>query len=468
MNEEHTDDDPHRSIRAGGLGGRSRVLPPGARLMAKSRPTSRRARKPSPRRARPAAAPSALPQGDDTGGSAPAAMLLGYLPKSHSAPDPAPQRGRAPSPAKPVPEAAEGSVDPSLRAQVTAMSCAAVQDLEPQGLGVTYWFQARPSGEPYDVEVHFSGTQPAGGAGAAPAAFTASRTLPHVLPGVGKMAFTARFNDVAPGPWHVTASARETAAGRTAASSGVTADGRTGFLPVIRELAPGVHPGSWPATVALGAVLAIGSLLMLATRYGIPAWPTLGLALVACVVGLAGAKVYFNLQSRERTSLLSTSGLCIQGFVLAAFATVIAGSALLGLPTASLLDIAAPGLMLGVLLGRIGCWAGGCCAGRPSTSRLALWSSDRTVGVKRIPVQLIEGLAAAAIGTVALVLAWRSLPSPPGALFVAVIAAYVFTRQLLFPLRSLARRTRQGRYIALVIAAVALVASITLLALPVS
>lgn len=349
-----------------------------------------------------------------------------------------------------------------LRASVTSVNCAVVEDQTPQALGVTCWFDARDEGDPYDVELKFTGTKSETET-EEPRSFVATRTVTGVLPGIGSMAYTARFADIEPGLWNVSAGAVEPGSTRPPKEL-VTAEGRTAFRPVISEVAPGMSMGAWPAMVGLGALAGVAPLLALVSRYGISVWATFALAVVACVVGLVGAKVYYLLQSSERTSLLSSAGMCIQGFVIGAFATVIVGAKLWGLPWASLLDLAVPGLMLGMLLGRFGCWRGGCCAGRPSTSRLALWSTDRQLGVRRIPVQLIEGAAAGVLGGVTAVLAWRSLPQPPGALFAADIAAYVIVRQLLFPLRGQAQHSRRGRYAALIVAAAILVAAVGLLA----
>ena len=349
-----------------------------------------------------------------------------------------------------------------LRANVTSLNCSIVKDQSPQALGVTCWFDARDDGVPYDVELKFTGTKTETDS-EEPRSFVATRTVSGVLPGIGAMAYTTRFADIEPGIWNITAGAVEPGSTRPPKEL-VTAAGHTAFRPVVSEVAPGMSMGAWPAMVGLGALAGVGSLLALVARYDISVWATLILAVVACVVGLVGAKVYYLIQSTGRTSLLSSAGMCIQGFVIAAFVTVIAGAKLWGLPWASLLDLAVPGLMFGMLLGRFGCWRGGCCAGRPSTSRLALWSTDRELGVRRIPVQLIEGAAAGVLGVVASLLVWRSLPQPPGALFVADIAVYVILRQLLFPLRGQAQHSRRGRYAAFIVATVALVAAVWLLA----
>lgn len=418
---------------------------------------SRAKRKPGRGRpSRPPASPSSrtgIPPATPASRS-PGALLLGHLPPTRSAA----VLPQAPTPAVSVDVVAGG---PTGRVEVTSVNCDALDELEPQGLGVTYWFEAPADGEPHDLEVRFSGTRTPVEADEEPAEFVASRTVHGVLPGAGRVAYTARFADVAPGAWHVTAApVLPTAAPRPSAASAI---GRTAFLPVVRELAPGMSMGSWPALVALGAVAGVASLLVLASRHGMSVAGLAVVALVACIVGLAGAKAYFVLQSDSKTSLLSTGGMCIQGFVIGAFATVAAGSMLLNVPTGTLLDLAAPGVMFGVMFGRAGCWKTGCCAGRPSTHRFALWSTDREIGIKRIPVQMMEGAAAAAIGIVAFVLAWRGLPHPAGALFAAVFAAYVVLRQVLFPLRS-SPHSRRGRMMALAVGCLVLAIAVGALA----
>lgn len=105
-------------------------------------------------------------------------------------------------------------------------------------------------------------------------------------------------------------------------------------------------------------------------------------------------------------------------------------------------------------IGRPGCLLGGCCAGRPTRSRWGLWSSDRRVGTRRVPVQLLEAATAAVIAAGALAL-FLSEPLPlPGALLVGALAVYTLARQLLFPLRGELRRTTAGRPLALAVSAV--------------
>jgi phosphatidylglycerol---prolipoprotein diacylglyceryl transferase len=153
---------------------------------------------------------------------------------------------------------------------------------------------------------------------------------------------------------------------------------------------------------------------------------------VACVLGLFGAKAYyFATHPRERRGLL-TPGMSVQGFVLVAVATLFGGSLLLGLPPGSVLDTMAPGLLLGLTVGRFGCLLGGCCAGRPTCSRWGIWSSNRRLGVRRVPVQLLEASFAGVLGALALAAVLLFGASAGGLVFVAGIAAYTAGRQLLF------------------------------------
>lgn len=143
-------------------------------------------------------------------------------------------------------------------------------------------------------------------------------------------------------------------------------------------------------------------------------------------------------------SRLLTPGMSIQGFVLFAVATLFGGSLLLGLSPGLVLDSTAPGLLLGMMVGRFGCLLGGCCAGRPTSSRWGVWSSDRRLGVSRVPVQLLESSLSGVVGALALAAVLLVGTSAGGLVFVAGFAAYTAGRQLLFPLRGIPRTTAHG------------------------
>ncbi|GAA2565794.1 prolipoprotein diacylglyceryl transferase [Pseudonocardia hydrocarbonoxydans] len=416
----------------------------------------RRAEREQRRRARKATPPAATAQSRAV---APPSMPEALLREAHRAgPRPAAARPRpgpaplgAPTPPPPPPTLTVAS---SLRA--TQANCGPVEGLDPQALGVTLTFDAPPDGDPYPLTVRFLGVRTGATNPPAPGdTFDVVDTLNRVVPGSGSVSVTRRIEGVTPGEWTVQARPVADPAGRPVpepAQVGVS----TGYAPLVRVRAPGVRIGAWPALVGTGAAAALVLQGLLVSRFGLPAGPVLALSLVACLLGLAGARLYYRLEHPRKPGMPApSSGMCIQGFVLAAVGTVVVGALLLGIPVGRLLDVTAPGLMAGMAIGRVGCFFGGCCAGRPTASRWALWSSDRRLGVRRIPTQLFESALALLIGSVTFAVLSFTDADPAGAVFVAAVAAYTFGRQLLFPLRSLPRNTRHGRSLVMLSTALA-------------
>lgn len=369
---------------------------------------------------------------------------------------------RPPAPPTVVPPDAVTTVS-ALRA--TNVGCGPVDDLDPQALGVTYTFDAAEDGEPYPLRVRFVGRRTGVTGEPGPQdVFDVVEPVARVVPGSGRVTLTRRIENIAAGEWTVAAlPVTDTADdGARPMPALAKAEAGTGFAPIVRVRAPGVRIGAWPGLVGLGALVALTVQWLLAVRLGLPAGRVFVLSLVACLLGLLGARLYYVAEHpQRRRGLVNTpAGMCIQGFVLAAIATVVAGSLLLGLSAGTLVDVSAPGLMFGMAIGRVGCFLGGCCAGRPTGSRYGLWSSDRRLGVRRIPTQLFESALALVIGLVAAVVVATDSAQPGGTVLVAVIAAYTLGRQLLFPLRSLPRNTRYGRTLTIVACVLALVGAV--------
>jgi phosphatidylglycerol:prolipoprotein diacylglycerol transferase len=210
---------------------------------------------------------------------------------------------------------------------------------------------------------------------------------------------------------------------------------------------------AWPAFVGVGAVVALITQALLAGHHKLPTLTLLVISFVASLLGILGAKVYYLAGHREEKNSLLLSGMSIQGFVLVAIATVLLGSLILGIPIGRMLDVTAPGLLFGMSIGRPGCFFGGCCAGIPTASRWGVWSSDRSVGVRRIPVQLIESASSATIAVAAMLAVLLTYPATGGLIFVAAIAANTFIRQLLFPMREIRRATAHGRALTMAVTA---------------
>ncbi len=341
---------------------------------------------------------------------------------------------------------------------INEVSCDALEDVEPQSLAVTYSFEAPKTGVTGALPIRFTGKWVGrGGAPTGATRFDEVRKVPKVIPGSGRISFTTRFKGVANGEWQVRAQPQ--ALGLPT----VNTQGHSGLSLVVNEISPGTRVGAWPGMVLLGVIFGTVTILWLAARAGI-SWPALlGVLVVSALIGLVGARVYYLAESRKKVAWFSTAGLCIQGFVIGMFAGLAIGSVVIGAPPLEIFDFTAPGLMVGMFIGRFGCFWGGCCVGRQTNWRWALWSSDRRIGAKRLPVQLYEGVASLVIGAVALAVLIADPAAPNGTVFVGVIAAYVLVRQLLFPLRDLPRKTSWGRIAATVISAVVLAGAIVVL-----
>ncbi len=374
-------------------------------------------------------------------------------------------------PTDPDDESAEDLTGPL---QISTFNCNALADLEPHALGLTYEFPAAPDGDPYSVTITFKGRrigakhQPGPGD-----RFEVATKVDRVLPGSGRVAITTRIPTVKQGSWRVVA--RPSALPVTLKSGstrgirsrlptlpGASAEGSTGWAPVIAQKAPGVLLGSWAALVALGAAVGLVVQGVLAALLGLSVVGVAVVTLIASVIGLVGAKVYYLVvYPQARRQAISGGGMCIQGFVLGAAAGLIVGALAAGIELGPLFDITAPALMFGMTIGRFGCFFSGCCVGRPTASRWGLWSSDRRLGVRRIPTQFLESALAAAIGLAALgVLVTAGFSEVPGVVFIGALAAYVFGRQLLLPLRAEASKTRYGRLVTLTVAAFILIADL--------
>lgn len=379
-----------------------------------------------------------------------------------SAPTPPPPEPQPAAVAEPQPAVRVATRDreQSGRLAVTSQSCSAVREVEPQSLGVSWWYDAPDRGEPHDLTVRFEGERLDGPPSSLPTSFGSETTVTAVQPGSGRAAVTARVTGIAPGSYEVRA-APVRPQPRTPSAP---VQGRTGFAPVVRVAGPGVVLGAWPALVLLGTLLALVVQNRLAVRTELPAGRVLALTGLACFIGVAGAKIYYLLTHRGERTGVPTAGMSVQGFVLGAVGTPALGALLLDLSVPRVLDVTAPGLLFGMTVGRFGCLLGGCCAGRPTSSRWGVRSSDRRLLARRLPVQLFEGAVAAAAAVAAWLLITVGRNEPAGAVFVGALAAYTLGRQLLFPLRDLPRATRHGRTAMIAVTSALVVAAAAALA----
>ncbi|MEU0721785.1 prolipoprotein diacylglyceryl transferase family protein [Streptomyces lavendulocolor] len=363
----------------------------------------------------------------------------------------------------------------ALGAHAAGSGCAAqIAEADPQALGATYWFDALPYSVPYSVTIRFTGFR--FGVEGNPEAgdrFERVERVDGLTADSGRVAVTARVQDINPGTWRVTATPVVQADAQAAAAAARTATkpgplpqsvltARTRLAPLVHG--PGVRPWIWPTLVGLGTAVAITVQAALLARAHLDVAAAIVISLVASVVGFLGAKFWFLALHRRHPRTFLTAGACIQGFLVGAFGTLAIAAAVFRLPVGAFLDATTPGLFFGMAIGRPGCFLGGCCAGRPTGSRRGLWSSDRRLAVRRYPVQLVEAGVALCLGTATLALALAVRPPVPGAVFIGAVAAYTFVRQLLFPLRA-DPRTRKGRALTMAVCALVIVAALVVSAL---
>jgi phosphatidylglycerol:prolipoprotein diacylglycerol transferase len=284
--------------------------------------------------------------------------------------------------------------------------------------------------------------------------------FPRLPSGVGRTSLTVPVRGLPAGTWDVRAQALD-ADGQPV---GVVQrkDLSTRFYPFLRG--PGVRPFMWPALVLLGVLLAVVTQVLLVRADGLDARAAGLSAVAAAVVGFLSAKVGYMLRHRVPPKEFATAGTMIQVFLLGAFGSLVGFAWLTDLPVLRLLDLTTPGVFAAMALARPGCWLGGCCAGRPTASRWGIWSSDRRVGVRRVPVQLLESALAAGIAVVSLVLVLAVDQRSYGLVLVLSASLYTLGRQPLFPLRAEARRTSRGPVLVGAVAAVTTIVSLGLLA----
>ena len=357
-------------------------------------------------------------------------------------------------------------------------------------LTATFWLDPGLRGKPFSASVRFSGHRIGVVGRPQPRDFFSQvEVVGGILPGSGPVSITTRVRGVNPGEWMISAEPVNRNHGgrgvrsypwadhggprsvrpllwyrrRPARSDHPQESVKTGLLAFARI--PGVIPGAWPAFVGLGVLAGLAIQALLIARAGLDVRAALAVSVAASVAGLIGAKAWYLAIHRGARPAFGLEGLCIQGFLLGAFVAILAALGLLHMPVGPFLDAAAPGLFLGMAIGRQGCFFAGCCAGRPTASGWGLWASDRRIGAKRTPTQLMESLVCLAIGLATL--AWMLLRYPPiaGMVFVASVAAYTLARQVLLPLRAEPRKTSIGRVLAMVAAAAVLITNIVLAAL---
>jgi phosphatidylglycerol---prolipoprotein diacylglyceryl transferase len=344
-------------------------------------------------------------------------------------------------------------------------------------LVVTYWFDPIPApAEPYPVTVRFTGRRVdmQGKLGAADQ-LSHDEIIDRVIPGSGPISVTAKVRNIQPGSWEVTARIvgpsqpgrpthrshhRASRSSQLAAQQGIplaaetpdridtwfwrrwapsvewTSRVNTGLEPFARI--PGSLPLIWAAFVGLGMAVALIVQSVILAHLGLRLGPVWAWTLLAIGFGVAGAKIWFIVKHRSERRF---EGWCIQGFIAGAAPAALLLFTLFHLPTGTVLDATTPGLMLGMAVGRVGCFLGGCCVGLPTSSWWGVWCGDQHMGARRIPTQLMESVSALLLGCILLLVLLAHGPAG-GFFFVGALAAYTLLREGLLRLRAEPLKTR--------------------------
>lgn len=349
--------------------------------------------------------------------------------------------------------------------------------VEPEALVATYRLDSGDEGEPYDAIVRLIGRRVGvRGTPKAGDSFTRDETIEGVVPGTGPVSITAWIYGIQHGEWAVDAQLIRASTGtrsgnrrpgpfralqpatwswrRWAVSTVPASPIKTRWAllaPLARQ--PAVIPGIYTALAIVAFAAALVLLAAILAREGIPSAPPLAAAGVAIVAGLIAAKAWYAVLHPDES--LIRGGWAVDGFLVV---TPLVGAFTLFAteqPIGLVLDAAAPGIFFAVAIGRVGCFLTGCCAGRCTASRWGIWSSDRRVGARRIPTQLLESSAGLLLGMVALAVVLAGGLPVHGAVFVGAFAIYAVVRQALLRVR--AERRREYRTLPLTAAAAGLV-----------
>ena len=356
------------------------------------------------------------------------------------------------------------------RAQTRAATAAPT--VEPEALSVTHWFESGTDGDPFAARVRFSGRRVGLRGKPLPGdTFVKEEVIDPVVPGSGPVSVTTWVYGLNPGEWTVSAELirrghlrgrrpadRRGGGGgqslprgawswrRWALSNGAFAPVRTRWAPSVRMARiPAVIRGAWSGLVGLGVLVGAVIQAVLLARHDVPVTLALAIDLVALLSGLLAAKLLYVALRPHAWRQSIGEGWSVDGFLVVMPAVALGALLALDLPIGAFLDASAPALFFGVAIGRLGCFFTGCCAGRCTRSRWGVWSSDRRIGARRVPTQLLESAAGLLIGAVTLLLVLTYAPGIRGMIFVAAIAAYVLVRQLLLRLRAEPHNLRRAQ-----------------------
>lgn len=194
---------------------------------------------------------------------------------------------------------------------------------------------------------------------------------------------------------------------------------------------------SYPAMLYLGLVFGVVAGNYAANLTGLDSARVFVATLILLVPALVGARLLYVASHWETYRLEPTriwrrseGGAAMYGGLPLSLIVSIPLLRLLQLSFGAFWDVATFTILIGMIFTRMGCLLNGCCGGRPTEGRFALYLPDhRGIWKRRIPTQLLEAGWAVLLLLGAIGLSDR-LPFP-GALFLYFLAGYGMGRIVL-------------------------------------
>src|SRR6476661_941183 len=216
------------------------------------------------------------------------------------------------------------------------------------------------------------------------------------------------------------------------------------MYPRLFELGP-ITVYTYGVLLAAAYLLGLKLAMVRATKRGLDANRVLDLGIYIIISALIGAKLLllvtdfrtFTANPRELLTLARSGGVFYGGLILAV-AVALWYIRRIGLPLWTTCDVFAPGIALGHVVGRMGCFFAGCCFGKPTTVPWAVTFTDpyaalnvgTPLNIPLHPTQLYEAGAEALI--LVLLLATESKGRRfPGRTFWLYMLLYAISRYII-------------------------------------
>src|SRR5580765_5206160 len=245
------------------------------------------------------------------------------------------------------------------------------------------------------------------------------------------------------------------------------------MYPRLFELGP-VTVYTYGVLLAAAYLLGLKLAMSRAKARGLDAVRVLDLGIYIIISALIGAKLLllitdfrtFTANPRELLTLARSGGVFYGGLLLAVIVALVYIRRI-GLPLWTTCDVFAPGIALGHVVGRFGCFFAGCCYGKPTTLPWGITFTDpfaaanvgTPLGVHLHPTQLYEAGAEALILLGLLLIEKKGRPYP-GRTFWLYILLYAVSRFIIEFFRGDERGTvgmfSTSQFISLVLAPLAI------------